>query len=184
MRDDRFRALYAANFDCLLGYALRRVDAAEDAADVVSETFLVAWRRLCDVPPGDEARLWLYGVARRVLSNHRRTLGRRERLGGRLRVDLQAVTPDHAGRVAAEADLRRALRDLRGLDREVLELTIWEGLEPREISAVLGLPARTVRTRLSRARARVREELGDDPAAPGHVPGEPIIATPERGQPR
>jgi RNA polymerase sigma factor (sigma-70 family) len=184
MRDESFGAVYAANFDCLLGYALRRVEVAEDAADIVSETFLVAWRRLSDVPPGDEARLWLYGVARRVLANHRRAVGRRDRLGARLRADLAAITPDHAVRVAAETDLRRALSDLGELDREVLELTIWEGLEPREVASVLDIPARTVRTRLSRARARLRERLGDDRLQAGHVPGEPIIATPEGGHTR
>lgn len=68
--DDRFRVLYAAHLNAILGYALRRVAAPEDAADVVAETFLIAWRRCADVPPGGEARLWLYGVARRVLANH------------------------------------------------------------------------------------------------------------------
>ncbi|MCW3017458.1 MAG: subfamily polymerase sigma-24 subunit, partial [Solirubrobacterales bacterium] len=56
---DRFRQLFAAAERDLLAYALRRVDRAEDAADIVAETFLVAWRRLDDVPAGDEARLWL-----------------------------------------------------------------------------------------------------------------------------
>ena len=55
-------------------------------------------------------------------------------------------------------------------DRELLELTAWEGLEPREVAAVLGIPARTVRTRLSRARARLRDELGDEWASSGHAP--------------
>ena len=73
---DRFRDLYTRHFDALLSYALRRVGRPEDAADVVADTFLVAWRRRSSVPAGDEGRLWLYGVARHVLANHRRGVAR------------------------------------------------------------------------------------------------------------
>ena len=69
----------------MLAYVLRRVERAEDAGDVVAETFLVAWRRMDKVPAGDEARLWLYGVARRQLANQRRGELRRSRLADRLR---------------------------------------------------------------------------------------------------
>jgi DNA-directed RNA polymerase specialized sigma24 family protein len=58
-RRDRFRLIYDANYAPLLGYALRRGRTVEDAADIVAETFLVAWRRLDDIPAGDEARPWL-----------------------------------------------------------------------------------------------------------------------------
>ena len=78
--EERFRRLYAVNFEALLAYAMRRVEQPEDASDVVAETFLVAWRRSGDLPPDDEVRLWLYGVARRVLANHHRAGTRRERL--------------------------------------------------------------------------------------------------------
>jgi RNA polymerase sigma factor (sigma-70 family) len=183
MRDETFRALYAANFDRLLGYALRRVEQPADAADVVAETFLVAWRRLGDVPPGDEARLWLYGVARKVLANQRRSQGRRDKLGERLRTELAGSAANHADRVAAHEDLLRALQQLRQLDREVLQLSIWEGLEPREIATVLDVSVIVVRTRLSRARARLRGVLGNDPTGPGHGAGEPTIAVPRGRQP-
>src|SRR5918992_1551637 len=85
---DRFRRLFADTERELLAYVLRRVDRAEDAADVVAETFLVAWRRMDKVPAGDEARLWLYGVARRQLANQRRGELRRSRLADRLRAEL------------------------------------------------------------------------------------------------
>lgn len=175
---DRFRHLYGANFAQLLGYALRRANDAEDAADVVSETFLVAWRRLPEVPEEPAARLWLYGVARRVLANQRRGTARRDRLGARLRHDLAAAVPDHADTLTASADLDAALSRLGALDREVLQLAAWEGLDPRGIATVLNVPAGTVRTRLSRARARLRRELGDDPGAGGHVPGDPLTTPP------
>jgi RNA polymerase sigma-70 factor, ECF subfamily len=71
-RERAFRDLYAAHFDAVLGFALRRVDRPEDAGDVTADTFLVAWRRLAHAPQGPELRPWLYGVARRVLANHRR----------------------------------------------------------------------------------------------------------------
>lgn len=179
--EDRFRALYGGNFAPLLGFALRRADAVDEAADVVSETFLVAWRRIADVPEGPDARLWLYGVARRVMANQRRGTGRRDRLGERLRHDLTVAVPDHADIVTARADLAVALRRLGALDREVLQLAAWEGLDPREIATVLNVSAGTVRTRLSRARGRLRCELGDDPDALGHVRGDPLTTAPKSG---
>jgi RNA polymerase sigma-70 factor (ECF subfamily) len=172
---DRFRTLYARHFDALLVYALRRVSPPEDAADVVADTFLVAWRRRSHLPQGDEARLWLYGVARNVIANQRRGERRRERLGEALRVRLAASealrsVPDPAEGVAGQLAVRAALARLGELDREVLMLTAWEGLEPREIAGVLGIGAPAVRTRLTRARARLRRLLGDDEPAAGHVP--------------
>jgi RNA polymerase sigma factor (sigma-70 family) len=163
---DRFRRLFAANERELLAYALRRVDRAEDAADVVAETFLVAWRRLKTLPQGDEARLWLYGVARRQLANQRRGQLRRSRLADRLRAELPAAVAsarspeDH--RVAA---VRAALARLDEEDREILRLTSWEGLTPSEIAAVIGVPGVTVRSRLHRARKRLRSELLQQNAA-------------------
>jgi RNA polymerase sigma factor (sigma-70 family) len=163
----QFRAMYVEHFSAVLGYALRRVDAPEDAADVVGETFLVAWRRQKTMPAGDEARLWLFGVARRVLANHHRGERRRRDLGGRLRHQLAgaATTPDHGDKVVADAAIISALAGLGATDREVLTLALWEDLEPREIATVLGMSAGAVRTRLSRARGRLRVGLGDHPAA-------------------
>ncbi len=92
-RDARYRALYEENFRLVLGYALRRTASADDAADVAAECMLIAWRRLSDVPAGAEARLWLYGVARRVLANHHRGAERRDRLGSRLGEQLRWHLP-------------------------------------------------------------------------------------------
>ncbi|MEU4240794.1 RNA polymerase sigma factor [Actinoplanes sp. NPDC026619] len=181
--EDRFRLIYAGNFEHLLAYALRRVDQPADAADVVAETFLVAWRRHREIPEGGEARLWLYGVARRVLSNHIRGGVRRERLGVRLRQRLAAPTaPDPGSEVPDRLTVRAAMARLGDLDREVLMLTIWEGLEPREAAAVLEVSPAVVRTRLSRARARLRELLGDDLGPPGHVFDVLAAPVPEEGR--
>ncbi|KQY57014.1 MULTISPECIES: RNA polymerase sigma factor [unclassified Nocardioides] len=169
-RDETFRALYAEHFDAVLGFALRRADRAEDAADVTAETFLVAWRRLSHMPTGGESRPWLYGVARRVLANHRRGEGRRHQLGTRLRQQVATVVPDIADGVVQGTDVNAAISRLSGRDQEVLQLHLWEGLEPREIAEVLGLTTVVVRPRLSRARSRLREILGNDPLPPGHSP--------------
>ena len=61
-RRERFERLYDACYAPVLGYACRRTDSIDDARDVVSETFMTAWRRLDEVPDGDRARLWLFGT--------------------------------------------------------------------------------------------------------------------------
>jgi RNA polymerase sigma-70 factor (ECF subfamily) len=143
----------------VLAYAVRRSPDAQDAADVVAETFLVAWRRLPEVPPAEAARLWLYGVARHVLANQRRSERRRERLAERLRQELPAAlegvqpTPVEAGPVSA------ALAELGPEDREILRLSGWEDLTPSEIAAVLGISQIAARSRLHRARHRLRAAL-------------------------
>ena len=179
--EERFRRMYAGNFEPLLAYAVRRVEQPADAADVVAETFLVAWRRSHEIPE-QEARLWLYGVARRVLANHHRGGIRRERLGQRLRQRLTSFAPDPGHEVPERLAMRAALARLGDLDREVLLLTVWEGLEPREAATVLGVSAAAVRTRLSRARARLRELVGDDPAVAGHVLDVLATPVPEEGR--
>jgi RNA polymerase sigma factor (sigma-70 family) len=175
VRDEGFRALYAAHFDSVLGYALRRTARADDAADVTAETFLVAWRRLSHVPDGEAARPWLYAVARRQLANQRRGELRRRRLGERLRRDLAVVVPDLSDQVVQDHVVDAAMSRLSARDEEVLQLHLWEGLEAREIGEVLGLPGTVVRPRLSRARARLRALLGNDPPAAGHIQGKQPI---------
>jgi RNA polymerase sigma factor (sigma-70 family) len=153
----RFRALYEANYDSVLGYALRRAGDA-DAMDIVSETFLVCWRRLNRVPEGDEGRLWLYGTARRVLANHARGERRRARLSGRLSETAYAV-PDNVYGTGAGGAVATAFSRLRCADRELLALVAWEGLGAHEIARVIGCSRNAARIRLHRARRRFMEEL-------------------------
>ncbi|GAB3821285.1 RNA polymerase sigma factor [Kribbella italica] len=164
----RFRELFDSQFRPLLGYALRRVGSPDDAADVVAESMLVAWRRIDEVPVDDSARLWLYGVARRVVANHRRGELRRDRLAGRLRQHLVEAMPDHSDLTGSTAVIQQGLDSLSDDDRDLLMLTAWDGLEPREAAVVLGVPARTVRTRLHRARTRLRTAIGDAFGDSGH----------------
>jgi len=168
---ERFRRLFADTERELLAYVLRRVERAEDAADVVAETFLVAWRRMDEVPAGDQARFWLYGVARRQLANQRRGALRRSRLADRLRVELPVAVAGAGGsedhRVAA---VRAALVRLDEGDRELLRLSSWEGLAPAEIATVMGVPGVTVRSRLHRARKRLRAAVLElDVGAPANT---------------
>lgn len=180
-RDESFRRLYAEHFDAVLGFALRRTDRPEDAADVTADTFLVAWRRLRHVPTGAGTRPWLYGVARRVLANQRRGEGRRAALGDRLKSQLATAMADLSEEVVHRADVTAAMQRLSARDEEILQLHLWEGLEPREIAEVLGIPGAVVRPRLSRAKARLREVLGNDPGPPGHLPSRPAPIGPEEG---
>ena len=158
LAEARFRKLYADHGREILAYALRRVDDPEDAADVLAETFLVAWRRSADIPAGPQARLWLYGVARRTLANHRRGERRRARLNERLRAELVDAIGDWASDDGAAGAIA-ALGRLDPRDRELLRLTAWEELSPRQAAAVLGLSPVAARSRLHRARRRLRREL-------------------------
>jgi RNA polymerase sigma-70 factor (ECF subfamily) len=167
-RRHRFEELYAAHRVSLLGYALRRTDNTDDAADVLAETFLTAWRRLDDVPPGEQGRLWLYGAARRVLANHRRGERRRLALADRLKAEL-AMTyqqPDYIGGVA---EIATAFRRLSVADQDLLALAGWEGLAPGEIAMVIGCSRNAARIRLHRARRRLAAEL--ERATPGVAAG-------------
>ncbi|WP_173096131.1 RNA polymerase sigma factor [Actinomadura verrucosospora] len=152
MDEEDFADVYAATHRALLGYALRRCDTPEDAADVVAETFTIAWRRAAEVPSGDEARLWLFGVARRVLANHRRGVRRHEHKTAALRAELSAPVHDDS----PVAEVFHALPDR---DRELLTLVAWEGLSVPEIAAVLGCSRNAVSIRLHRARKRFARAL-------------------------
>jgi len=159
--DARFKQLYEDNSHLILCYALRRTSEPEDAADVVAETFTVAWRRRDEVPDGGQGRLWLYGVARRVLANQRRGRLRRDRLTTQLHDEL----PRLGALVTAPADdadleaIAAAFRRLPGDDREILALVGWEGLDREEVAQVLGCSRANVRVRLHRARRRFAREL-------------------------
>ncbi len=168
-RRRRFEQVYAANVGPILGYLLRRTENPHDAADVLAETFLTAWRRLDDVPPGDEARLWLYGVARRVLANYHRGERRRTAANDRLRAQLAAgyQPPRYPGELA---EIAAAFRGLPEPDRELLALVAWEGLDHGQVAAVLGCSRNAVRIRLHRARRRFADALARCEATPSPAP--------------
>jgi RNA polymerase sigma factor (sigma-70 family) len=168
-RRRRFDQLYASHHREVLGYLLRRTPSTDDAADVFAETFLAAWRRLDDLPPAPQARLWLYGTARRTLANYRRGERRRLALADRLRAELARSfePPQYSGQLA---EVAAAFRHLAEPDRELLALIAWEGLDPGQIATVLGCTRNAARIRVHRARRRLAEEIarrkhGDQPPA-------------------
>jgi RNA polymerase sigma factor (sigma-70 family) len=158
---DTFTHLWHEHHQPILAYLLRRVEEPADAADLLADTFLVAHRRPHAVPHGDEARLWLYAVARKQLSNHRRGANRHVRLLGALSETLRTLPPEPAPSVEILA-VRAAVRQLPDRDREVLMLTAWDGLTAPEVAVVLSITPDAVRTRLARARGRLRTLIATD----------------------
>ena len=171
----RFEQLYRDNWQALFAYARRRTENVDVAADVVADVFTVAWRRADDIPDGPQARLWLFGVARRTVANSARGESRRGRLHARLTAAVAEASIDPA-EVVASADVvarvRAAVRALPPNDRELLLLVAWDGLSPTDAAAVLGIAPSLARVRLRRARIRLRRLLDPDrqrDAATGHV---------------
>jgi RNA polymerase sigma-70 factor, ECF subfamily len=166
MADDRerFERIYRENFRAVLRFAATRIDP-ERAKDVAAETFLVAWRRLDDVP--DEPRAWLLGVARKVIAGQFRSETRRDALARRLE-DQPSTTTDIAGALAERDEALAAFVSLGERDREALRLVAWDGLAPAEAADVLGITRLAFTVRLHRARRRLERALepGPDSAAP------------------
>jgi RNA polymerase sigma-70 factor (ECF subfamily) len=175
-REHRFSVLYSANYHRILGYARRRC-AADDAFDVVAETFTIAWRRLDDVPGGERALYWLYATARRVLANHRRGQRRRANLIHALEAN---ASPAASSDTALEPRrVTSALAQLSDGDRELLLLVAWEGLEPAAIAEVVGCSRNAARIRVHRARRRFAAALAlaDDDVKREERPGHVVAAT-------
>jgi RNA polymerase sigma factor (sigma-70 family) len=156
-RAPRFDALFSATHRRVLGYVLRRGASPTDAEDVVADVYVVAWRRLDDIP-WDDPLPWLIGVARNVLRSRQRARRRNDALLGRLRSE---PGPEPAAVTVADdiAAVRRALAALSDPDRELLQLAAVEELSPAQIAVALGCTAVTARVRLHRARVRLRAAL-------------------------
>ena len=135
---------------------LQRADAA--AAFAVEGVTMTG---VTDIPHGDEARLWLFGVARRTLANQHRRERRETELAAALAAALR--TPGTATDAGGDLDeeLAEALARLSAADRELVLLNAWDGLTPAEIAVVLRRPAGVIRVRLHRARKRLRTRLGE-----------------------
>src|SRR5262245_35211499 len=126
-RRRRFQALFEAYGADVVAYCSWRASSASDAQDAAADVFLTAWRRLDDVPEGDNARVWLYATARRMLANQRRSTRRRAALTERMAL---SATPQDLPGGSEESLVHEALRRLNPIDREVLLLSEWEGLSP------------------------------------------------------
>lgn len=166
---EAFAELYDRHAASLHRYVTRRL-GADLADDVVGETFLIAFRRRGGYDTGRaEARPWLYGIAANLISRHRRSELRAYRALARSGADPvaqgYAADPDAVdGRLTAQAAgaaLSSALRGLSDGDRHVLLLIAWEDFSYEEVADALGIPVGTVRSRLNRARRKMRSALGD-----------------------
>ncbi|TDD90499.1 RNA polymerase sigma factor [Actinomadura rubrisoli] len=160
-----FAALFDRHYTAIHGYAARRLGPGL-ADDVAAETFLIAFDRRgsYDLSRGD-ARPWLYGIASNLVSRHRRAEVRLYR--ALARTGAHDVAEGHADRVAGRLDaqaargpLAAALAELPDGDRDVLLLVAWAQLGVQEAGEALGVPAGTARSRLHRARTRIRAALG------------------------
>lgn len=122
----------------------------------MAETFLIAWNKRHELPNQlEQARPWLFGVARHVLKRDRRREGRVNAATAELARELGG-----AQREIPEDDLiGGGLQKLSPVDREIIEMLVWDELAPREVAAILELSPNVVRIRAHRARLKLREEL-------------------------
>ena len=156
-REDRMRHLFEAWRSPLLAYALRRTSGAEEAADIVAETFAVAWRRIADIPDDDREVLWLFATTRRVVANYVRKERTRGDVIRRVTEELESVKVNDRGLEHERLSARLALSQLAEDDREILMLAAWEGLDAHQLGIVLSCSPTAARIRLHRARKRLLE---------------------------
>lgn len=152
-------AALRATADDLLAYFQRRTASPEDAADLLGETMLQAWRRVDQLPePPERQRMWLFTIAAHVLANGRRSSRRRAALTARLRATLvDAPEPDHAG----SSDVRDAVLRLHNAQRELVMLVHWDGFTIVEAAELLGLNPSTARGRYAAARQALQAALAE-----------------------
>ena len=163
-RRDRFEEIAPALIEPLRRFLARRTDPAT-ADDVLSETLLVCWRRLDELPA--EPLPWAYGVARNCLANAERGVRRQERVAAKVAV-LDRPAESTAGPGQGDDLLSDAMAALRPDDAELLRLWAWEQLTPAEIAAVLDITPNAASIRLHRAREKLRAELRKTGQPAGH----------------
>lgn len=172
--------------DCapdLARYFLRRGASKDEAADLVADVFVVALRRRDEMPSGDESRPWLYGVASRLLLAHHRRERQEPLSGAGIEETVEARSaiwgdyPHSSGNEASvrvEEAVHECVRRLPHVDRELLLLTVWEGLTTADAARSLGLSPGAARVRLH----RIRERLSNDAALKGVIGTRPSLLVP------
>ena len=140
-------------------YVLRRFSDPEGSEDVVIETFAVAWRKRNELPPRERESPWLYGIAFRVISNHRRSRDRQNRLHLRLSREREAANDEGETPRAESSTLLLAMSALGESDRELLRLVYWERFKYRDVAVALGISENAVAIRLTRAKKCLRALL-------------------------
>lgn len=172
-RAERFEDIFDEVFEPLQKYLHRRMPA-DSVDDVLSETLMVVWRRLDEIPP-DSSLPWSYGVARKLLSNHRRGQQRRLRLVDRLTAEPRHPSGDPQRLYDGDPLLEAALEALSDQERELIHLWAWEQLEPREIALVVDSTPNAISLRLTRARQKLANsiERQNQPSS-GHSPDKQV----------
>jgi RNA polymerase sigma-70 factor, ECF subfamily len=171
--EERFEQLYREHVRAIAAYLRARTDQ-ESAVDALARTFEIAWRRLSDIP--ENPRAWLFGVARRVLADQRRSAGRHQALVARISETIASNTQDHAGLFDARDAILAALMELPERQREALLLVVWDGLSQREAATVLGCSTSALSVRVHRARKRLRAAIGNAELPEVHGSGERVPA--------
>ena len=162
-RQARFEALFNEHYAAVHRYALRRAEPPL-AEEVVNEAFLVAWRRLDEVP--GEPLPWLYGTAKHVLANRRRDAARHARRTRRPRLRSgEMAARDPADRLAERDAALRAFTGLSEPDREALRLVAWERLSLADAARAAGVSRPAFAMRVHRARRRLAARLREQDAA-------------------
>jgi RNA polymerase sigma-70 factor (ECF subfamily) len=175
-------ALYRETHVDVLAFLLRRCATAEDAADCLAETYLVAWEKRDQIPAGSDARPWLFGVARNVMRRGHEGQGRLATAAQSLAEELQSAASARPAHPLDESDrATAALSELSAVDQEIITMISWDGLSPTEIAQVLGISANVVRVRAHRARARLRSMLTSSEVEPGPQDHNSVSDTP-RGE--
>jgi RNA polymerase sigma factor (sigma-70 family) len=154
----RFSALFDEHADAIYNYCCRRTANRADAEDLLSAVFLQAWKRRARMPANEELP-WLYGIATNVIRNHRRSQRRFANLVARISREPTREAQDVESRDedGLAERLVEAVGRLRGAEQDVFVLCAWQGLSYEDTAKALGIPVGTVRSRLSRARQRLRE---------------------------
>lgn len=158
----RFTLLYETHYQAILAYLLRRLDTTAMAQDLAEDVFLVAWRKLAQVPVGEDSLYWLYAVARKTLGNHIRKTATRARIAPHLpepNPDAAAQPEEQLVRNEEARAVTGAVANLRDRDQELIRLAYWDELPHAVIGNLLGVPRSTVDVRLHRAIRRLRKEL-------------------------
>jgi len=180
---ERFQALYAQHHARVYAYAVSRV-GRQLADEVVSEVFLVAWRRLADVPA--PALPWLLTVARNTACSQFRGSARQRSISAEMRAwvtEAELSEPDVADAVSERLSVLTALAALPEADRELLTLVAWHGLKPNEAARVVGCSTAAYFVRLHRARRRLERAMADPPErAVTDPPGRAVADAPEHAR--
>lgn len=171
------RRLQVAHGPALLAYFARRVDPPEDAAGLFNDLLLVVWRRAASAPSDPEdIRMWMFGIARKLVLGHHRSRRRQSAVAEKLREELAVGSPEPVSEEALA--VREAIESLPRAQRELVRLIHWDGFTIAEAAQITGVGASTARSRYQLARRRLARQLSVRNGEPPPLPrGLPVSAT-------